>query len=96
MLLRRWDCAPSLFACYLMGRTRINWRRGIVACLWLTTDMTALGMELVCGGTHATRTGPLKIITAIVEGLLTVSILIYLVHQALSIKGSRKRRWLHR
>lgn len=67
IFFRRWYMATSLFATYLMGRTSINWRRGSVVVLWLAMDTTALVVELVCRGVHATCIAPLKIATAIAE-----------------------------
>ncbi|MEQ2193168.1 hypothetical protein XENOCAPTIV_025218 [Xenoophorus captivus] len=52
--IRRWKLALSLFASYLMGRVKIDWRRSLMVALWLCVDTIALVLEILLSGPHAT------------------------------------------
>ncbi|MEQ2290001.1 hypothetical protein AMECASPLE_038897 [Ameca splendens] len=92
--VRRWEMALSLFASYLLGRVKIDWKRSLMVLLWLGVDTTALTLEIVLSGPHATRRAPAKIATAVMEALLAFAVIAYLGQLTLSLKGQGKWIWL--
>ncbi|MEQ2206956.1 hypothetical protein XENOCAPTIV_005286 [Xenoophorus captivus] len=92
--VRRWEVALSLFASYLLGRVKIDWKRSLMVLLWLCVDTTALALEILLSGPHATRRAPAKIATAAMEALLAFAVIIYLGQLTLSLKGQGKWIWL--
>ncbi|MEQ2202114.1 hypothetical protein XENOCAPTIV_024573 [Xenoophorus captivus] len=92
--VHRWEVALSLFASYLLGRVKIDWRRSLMVLLWLGVDTTALALEILLSGPHATRRAPAKIATAVMEALLAFAVIAYLRQLTLSLKGQGKWIWL--
>ncbi|MEQ2317044.1 hypothetical protein AMECASPLE_038781 [Ameca splendens] len=92
--VRRWEMALSLFASYLLGRVKIDWKKSLMVLLWLGVDTTALTLEIVLSGPHATRHAPTKIATAVMEALLAFAVIAYLGQLTLSLKGQGKWIWL--
>ncbi|MED6237663.1 hypothetical protein ATANTOWER_030853 [Ataeniobius toweri] len=94
--VRRWEVALSLFASYLLGRVKLDWKRCLMVVLWLGVDTTALALEIFLSGPHATRRAPAKIATAVMEALLAFAVIAYLGQLTLSLKGHGKWIWLSR
>ncbi|MEQ2214021.1 hypothetical protein XENOCAPTIV_026228 [Xenoophorus captivus] len=92
--VRTWEVALSLFASYLLGRVKIDWKRSLMVLLWLGVDTTALVLEILLSGPHATRRAPVKIATAVMEALLAFAVIAYLGQLTLSLKGQGKWIWL--
>lgn len=77
----------SLFATYILGRTRVDTTRvgllkGAAIVIWASLDFAALFYE------------PLKWICAAYEGVLVVVLLAYLTNMAMALQERGRRRWL--